>query len=530
MLPSMKYADRITKTQQIKFGGLDMTVGAKDGALRAMRNLSSDHAPVLATRAPRYLCREMDKPGGLYAWDGLCWVSGTDFWYDGKIRGQVSEGEKSIVTMGPYIIIFPDKCYFHVDTGEFGSLESRWEGKNLTFCDGQIYEETAKANTIKCEGVNWTDWFRDGDGVTISGCATNPGNNKDAVIREIDGDELRFDENVFTLGTESGTVSIARTVPDMKFLCENENRLWGCTDTTIYISKWSDPFNWNVQDGLETDSYVLEPGSAGTFTGCISYRGYPTFFKEDHIYKVYGSVPSNYEVLGSASLGLAEGCHGSLAIAGETLFYLSTSGIMAYTGGIPQPMGAAFGINRFLKAVGGSDGLKYYVSMQEADKSWSLYVYDTQTGLWHREDETKAVGFARHKGDLYMLNVAGQLWILGHPQNPPEDAVQEDAFSWEAEFADFTENEPNRKALSKLQLRVELEPGATVQAWLQFDSDGVWHKVRGALGEGTKRSYYLPIIPRRADHYRLKLTGTGGCRVYSLSREFYVGSELKTRY
>jgi hypothetical protein len=98
-----------------------------------------------------------------------------------------------------------------------------------------------------------------------------------------------------------------------------------------------------------------------------------------------------------------------------------------------------------------------------------------------------------------------------------------------AEFGDFTGQDPNKKGLTKLQLRLELEEGATMQVYLQFDSDGVWHNVNSVLGEGAKRSYYLPIVPRRTDHYRLKLEGTGGCILHSLVAEAYSGSELRAR-
>ena len=108
--------------------------------------------------------------------------------------------------------------------------------------------------------------------------------------------------------------------------------------------------------------------------------------------------------------------------------------------------------------------------------------------------------------------------------------IYPDNKAWEAEFADFTEQEPNKKQITKLQLRLELEEGATVQVLMQFDSDGRWQRVGGAIGQGAKRSYYLPIIPRRADHYRLKLTGTGGCRIYSLSIETSTGSPLRSTY
>ena len=534
-LPSMKYSDGIVKGKQIKFGGMNHSRGAGDGELWDMRNLTSDHYPLLATRAPRLKYRTLTAPGGLFSWDGLCWVDGTSFYFRGEEKGKVAEGEKTFASMGAYVIIFPDKCYYNVDTGEFGSMEAKWTGNELTFGDGLLYGEAAEANAIECEGVNWADYFNTGDAVTIAGCTTNPGNNMSIIIRAIDGDKLYFYEHSFTLGadgaayTENGDMTITRSVPDLKYMCENENRLWGCTDTTIYASKLGDIFNWNVYDGLDTDSYAVDTGSAGTFTGCVSYLGYPTFFKEDNIYKVYGSVPSNFEVMGSATLGLADGCGRSLAIAGETLFYLSRNGVMAYTGGIPQPMGAAFGLRRFKNAVGGSDGLKYYVSMQDEANVWGLYVYDTQRGLWHQEDESHITHFAKWAGNLYMLNDQGELWLNGNAQDPPEDVTAETNIEWVAEFADFTEEDPNKKGVTKIQIRLELEAGATVKVWLMFDTDGEWRQVNGALGEGVKRSYYLPIIPRRGDHYRLKLTGTGGCRIYSLVREYYSGSELRSK-
>lgn len=546
-LPKIKYASGIGKSKQTVFGGLNHSTGAGDGELWDMRNLTSDHYPVMATRAPRMKYRSLAAPGGLFSWDELCWVDGTDFYFAGEVKGQVSEGEKVFASMGAYIVIFPDKCCYNTETGEFRSMESRWTG-TVRFHSGTYAGVEAYANTLSAEGVNWADYFSVGDAVEIdqeeSAFEGPPFPIDPLVIREIEYDSdteegsLRFYENSFTslvqkqgefeIGTQLNGVTVKRTVPDLKFLCENENRLWGCTENTIYASKLGDIFNWNVYDGLETDAYAVDTGSAGAFTGCISYQGYPTFFKEDHIYKVYGSVPSNFEVMGGATLGLAEGSSRSLAVAGEVLCYLNRSGVMAYTGGIPQPMGAAFGTNRFRNAVGGSDGLKYYVSMLSEEGTWGLYVYDTQRGLWHKEDETHVIHFARWAGNLYFLNEQGELWITGNVQDPPADVTEETDVEWMAEFADFTADEPNKKGISKIQIRLELEQGAKAQAWLMCDSDGVWLPVGDALGEDVKRSYYLPIIPRRADHYRLKITGTGGCRIHSIAREHYTGSALRS--
>ena len=449
----------------------------------------------------------------------------------------MTAGQKTFAALGAYIVIFPDKAWYNTLTGEFGSLEATWSGSSLTFTNGKLYEEDAEANCIQASGVNWEDYFKAGDAVTIEGCTKHPENNKTPIIREIDGDKLYFYEYIFTLDgedgvtpyTETGSLSVKRTVPDLLYVCENENRLWGCDKTTIYASKLGDIFNWNVYDGLDTDSYSVDTGSAGSFTACVSYLGYPIFFKEEHIYKVYGSIPSNFEVMGSATLGVAEGSAGSLAVAGEILFYLSRAGVMAYSGGIPQPVGAAFGLERHKNAAAGSDGLKYYVSMQGENGAWLLHVYDAQRGMWHTEDATHATHFARYDGNLYFLNDAGEIWITGNIQDPPAEAEPEGKVEWAAEFGDFTDDNPDKKGVSKIQIRLELDEGAEVQVYIQFDTTGEWLKVNGALGEGVKRSYYLPIIPRRGDHYRLRMVGTGGCRVYSVVREYYDGSALKSQ-
>lgn len=263
-LPEAKYAERMAKSKQIKFYGLEHTLSAGDGDIWDMRNLTSDHAPVLAVRDRRWRIRKLEKPGGLYSWGKLIWVDGTGFYYDGALKGEVSEGQKHFAALGPNVIILPDKKYYNTETDTFGALEAGWEGRALRFGNGTLYGEEAAANALTAEGAAWAERFRAGDAVTISGCKTHPENNKTAIVREIDGDTMFFYEYAFTLEgeeayTEEGELTVARTVPDLQYLCENENRLWGCDGRTVYASKLGDPFNWNVYDGLETDAWTITP-------------------------------------------------------------------------------------------------------------------------------------------------------------------------------------------------------------------------------------------------------------------------------
>lgn len=535
-LPAMGYSDGIGKTVQTTFGGYNHTRQARDGELYDMKNLTGDYAGLLATRQQRRLIQTITDPGGIGSLNGLYWVSGDGFYYKGQKKGIVTKGEKLFAGMGTRVIIFPDKAVYNTETDTFESLEASYTSSagGTTFGNGKLYEEDAEANTITVAAADFNAIFKAGDAVTISGCTKHPENNKTPIIREIseDGHSLYFYEYVFTLDgeadkpedyTEPGEITLARTVPDLDWICVNENRLWGCKGDEIYASKLGDPKNFNVFDGLASDSWSVPSGSAGTFTGCVSYLGYPCFFKEDKIFKVYGSKPSNYELMGSATMGVKEGCGRSLAIAGEVLFYVARNGPTAYSGGIPSFIGDVFGGENWQNAVAGSDGLKYYISMTAADGKRSLFCYDSRRGTWYREDETDAMGFAMEDG-LHLLTAGGAVWRLDGGGTGQEES----AFTWYAEFADFAEGSPDAKGYSKLQLRLELEEGADIAVKLRYDSAGDWETVREAEANGRKRTILLPVIPRRADHYRIRLEGTGGCTVYSLARSYYSGSDHRT--
>ena len=80
----------------------------------------------------------------------------------------------------------------------------------------------------------------------------------------------------------------------------------------------------------------------------------------------------------------------------------------------------------------------------------------------------------------------------------------------------------------------DLVTGASLTVKIKFDSgrlgspsdtNGSWETV-SVLTATVKRSWYLPIIPRRSDHFRLRFEGSGEWRLYSLVRENYSGSEI----
>lgn len=518
-LPALNPRSGYRKISQVKFGGYDHNLGAEEGTIWDMENLCGDLYPVLSPRPRRTKVRTLATPNGIAAKDGLFWVDGTGFYFNGVKKGDVTDGKKTFCALGAYMVVFPDKVYYNTATDEFGSLEASWEG-TASFQDGTYAGESAAGNSIVTTGSSFP--FEVNEAIAISG-SSQEGNNKTAIIREISEDRktLRFYENSFT-NASGQSLALKREVPDLDFLCENENRLWGCKGDTIRCCYLGNPFIWNNYDTVSTACFAADVGSSGDFTACVSYLGYPVFFKEENIYKVYGDKPSNFQVMGSASLGVEKGSGASLAVAGERLMYLSRAGIVVYSGGIPQSAYRAFGTEQYHNAVAGSDGRRYFVSMQDGDGAYSLFVYDTETNLWHREDAWEPVGFA-WDGALYMLGADGDMWLDGRSR-PVGEGTPEAAVESVVEFNDFYDESPDKKGLLKFQLRMELDEGASVKVSIRPDS-GQWMGI-ASLAASRKKTYLIPIVPRRCDHFRVKLEGTGNWKLWSMSRKRYIGSEL----
>lgn len=529
-LPDLSYSGGLGQFRLSQFSGYDHRLGAQNGMIWDMKNLTGDYYPVLASRAPRHTVKTVTKPNGVYSSGKLFLVDGTTLYVDGQAAGTLADSEKTMQGMSGRVIIWPDKKVYTAE-GELEDLGASYSAAGLVFGDGTYAGQEAKANSITTTGTAFP--FREGDAVTISGCTVEPKNNLTIIIREIseDGKTLSFYENSFTIPegeesvTETGAVTLARSVPDLDFICANENRLWGCKGDTIWCSKLGDPYNWNVFDGLASDAWSVETGTPGDFTACCSFLGYPIFFKEDKVFKVYGDKPTNFQVMSSATLGVMAGSHKSLAVAGETLYYLARVGIVAYSGGIPRDISAPFGDVRYRNAVGGSDGTKYWVSMEEVDSGTPvLFCYDTKSGGWWKEDGTRAVQMTYLDG-VYALT-EDRLLLLGRPMAVPEGSTQEDAVESMAEFGDITMDSFDSKYPVRLRLRLAAEEGVTVSAQLQYDSSGEWETAE-TIQVRKMTAFYLSIPVQRCDHFQIRLLANGTWRLWSMIVEFYDGAYVR---
>jgi hypothetical protein len=318
-------------------------------------------------------------------------------------------------------------------------------------------------------------------------------------------------------------------MPEMDFIIESGNRLWGCRYgeqgdkivNEIYASKLGDFKNWSCYQGISTDSYAVTVGTDGQFTGAITHLGYPIFFKENFMHKVYGNYPANFQIQTTACRGVQKGCGRSLAIVNEVLYYKARTGICAYDGSLPQEISSALGDMVYSKAVAGVLGNKYYVSMRDTFGKYHLFVYDSLKGLWHREDNTEAMDFCNCRGDLYYID-----WTDNQIKSVKGDGVQEDKpINWEAVTGFIGTDSPDKKYISSLDVRMMLAVGTRVHFYVEYDSVGEWKHLFSMNGVNLQ-SFAVPIRPQRCDHLRLKIVGEGEAKIYSICKTVEWGSDM----
>lgn len=633
------------------FKGYNHNLRIGEGEFYDMKNITSTYYPVLAPRGKRGLFSKPVNPQGLIQKESLCYVDGADFIANGyRVGMDLSTREedcpKILVSMGAYVIILPDKKYINVaDVTDFGNIEADVSSHTtVTFemcrVDGSVYEgaivsadepeepsnqdlwidTSSTPHTLKQWSASSAMWvsiattyvkissagigkaFNAYDGVTISGIENEQLSdlNNTMIIWDKGDDYIVVTGILDTVTSQEKPITIKREMPNMDFIIESENRLWGCrygvakngqVVNEIYASKLGDFRNWNCFMGISTDSYAATVGSDGQFTGAIAHLGHPIFFKENCMHKVYGNYPANYQITTTTCRGVQKGSHKSLAIVNEILYYKSKTAVCAYDGSLPQEISYQLGDVDYSNAVACSYGNKYYISMRDdsydeskwiipfdsgtmvylqqsygavmegenliidgwimptlaegvlnikqsynakklghiisLDKEaeaealkWHLFVYDTAKGLWHREDNTRVDDFCSCRGELYYIDHAdGYVKTMFGSGTPETRSVD-----WMVETGLIGTDSPDKKYISKLNIRMSLEMGTSIFIFIKYDSADEWQYLYRMDG-ATLQSFNVPIRPKRCDYLRLRIEGKGNAKIYSIAKTIEQGSD-----
>lgn len=335
--------------------------------------------------------------------------------------------------------------------------------------------------------------------------------------------ELRYDGDLLV----QNHVAMERKAPVMDYVVETGNRLWGCHYgpdedgqilNEIYACKLGDFKNWRVYQGLSTDSYTASRGSDGPYTGASVLDGHPLFFKRNCVEKVFPSASGAHQIVTQTLDGVQQGSDRSLVVINDRLYYKTDHGIVCYTGAVPQYISEPLGEDEYVEASAGRHLQKYAVSMRRKDEDPLVFVYDTERGVWHVEDEAWYDAPAVTWEDrLYYVGTFGDLWRYG--------AGDREGVRWYAESGVLGLDVNQRKYISRINLRCRLELGSTATVFVQYNDSGVWQR-KGTLWGNRRDTQTLVIWPRRCDTFRLRIEGVGGFALYSITYLRERGSDV----
>ncbi len=568
------------------FGGYNRNLRIADGEFYDMNGLTSSYYPLLATRHRG--AQFSGAPSGaanIFAKEKLIYIANNIVYYGGAavpgLRLTTYQKERTLISMGAYLLIFPDKKYLNTnniaDYGDMGASFSTAAGATVTYTlcteDGGGYADYSVSDTAPdppADGSLWLDtsatpltlkrystysgsWtpifstfvkiaypnigkaFSQYDGVKISGSADGQFNTTMA-LWAVGDDYIVVSGIIDGTFTQTTRLKLEREIPDMEFFCEGENRVWGCNSAKneIYACKLGDFKNWNCFMGLSTDSYAVSVGTDGDFTGAIRYLSSVLFFKENWIHKIYNTNPP-FQVSTSAMKGVQKGSHRSLCVVNRVLYYLSPTGICRYEGSLSSPVEEIFGTAYYHSGIAGEFRNKYYICVTSGTVDKTIFVYDTARGLWHKEaafgGSYNVYEYAAHNSNLYYILGGRGIFLLDAQQPYGAFTGQlagydvEGAVSWYAETGLLGLDYAGHKYIKAVTVRLSLEQGGSARLYVEYDSSGQWELLDEVTAQNTHGFTVRGNIPCRCDHMRLRIEGFGECRVYSMTLQIEEGSE-----
>jgi len=491
--------------------------------------------------------------------------------------GDDSESDQQIVRFGAYALIFPAGIWINLSkTAEYGPIKesiSIASGTTITYSmttisgaeynptvsetapespsagaywldtkDGEwglyLWDANAKqwqgiASTyikITIPGAHLTEKFAEGDAVTLN--TKYPDINDGSIIQAI-ADDYMVVQGLMPKATDTEitsatwTLTITRKIPTLDYVCVANNRVWGChygedgyggLINEIYASKLGDFKNWYTYAGDSTDSYALSIGMGEKFTGAVEYHGYPTFFKEDYVLKIYGAAPSEFQLITNSCRGVQDGSYKSIVKLNEYLIYKSPSDVVVYDGSNPTSISQAFGRGKmYYDAVAGGCLNRYHIVMEDVRGNPVYLVYDLQYGIWTKYDNLRVKCFtAGENGQIYAATKT-EIFGVGSNENSMflNPMVSEEYVSWSATTGDIGLEYAGYKLLKRITLRAYIP--ATSEIVVQIAYDGRPFENVGVMrGHGDVQSKSFDISPFRCDHYRIRFSGHGDVRIYTM--------------
>lgn len=544
------------------FGGINRANGTPLGEWDRLNGFDITAYPALRTCLP-YAYSDIVSSGEItgytYRNGILVYTTAEGIYLDGKgtltaIPG-LSAGDKTLVNIGAYIVILPDWAL--INTADTANPVAMAKGAVLT---GNLleYNQNQTKPTVSIFKLFYVDaptaevtasGLAVGDSVKLSWTYGKRKMSKQLTINNI-GTESYTGSGMTSIGFDTSDMpntmwfytegramdnfrvpritgaTIQRVMPDLDYVVEYNNRLWGCSSKNheIYCSKLGEPLVWGAYSGISTDSWAATVGTDGDFTGACVFNGCVLFFKEDCVHSVYGTKASNFTITTYTVRGVQKGSAKSLCISEGLLYYKAPEGIFTFNGSASSRFDGKLCVDRDSRTACGTADDRYIVM---AMSDGTVFYYDKLHSVWYNRTLPNVISMHNFSGSLYAItkdsNKAMQKVMLttnvGMPRRMAETAFE--AVTGELCRGELTSTSSySRKAMhtviKKLTMSVEewhQQGVSSVQFAVSVQYDGGdWQTVYSYDGTAEEADNnvvtLIPTIPMRCQRLRIKISGT----------------------
>ena len=523
MLPAMQTTKMHRRIMQDFTKGIRHRYGGGERSVFDCENMDGAQYPVLAPRVPRrswlYLSEDVQ---GMHCADSLYIASDGELYRaigenSMHLLGSVSSGKKVFGSLGNKMLVLPDFKVYDMAADILSAnrvrlLLAEVMVKNQDYLDEEGIARAIRRNTLHCTDFNFLDYFAPGDSVYIQGTLYNDGYYTVRAVEEFD---LRFDENAF-VAEDIERCYLIKDAPALQGTCTSGDRLWGYMGNTIYACAPGEIDNWYRFDGDAQSSYQTTVLDKGNFSACVMHAGHPVFFKPDCMVEVYGDNPQNFALVQTTLSGVAQGSGASLCSVGGCMYYLSHNGVMRCSGGSAGVISDALG-KQLKNGVATTDGRRYYLCAEDQSGTRALYIYDTETGAWHKEDDNRGILHLGYLGgDVFAYCADFAVYILG--QNTTGHGTGIGTVASCVEFHPITDDARGEIVPVRLGLRVWCDKESSLQLSVSYDGEE-WQS-RALLQSTGERLWHVPLAPQACHSLGVRVQGRGNYRICSLIAEY----------
>lgn len=328
-------------------------------------------------------------------------------------------------------------------------------------------------------------------------------------------DKRYYDEVSRTNGTIGNGTAYPEvgSCPDINYACVHDNRIFGVKGSTIYSCALGNMQDWTTfidADGnpSEIGAYAVDVASPGDFTGCIEYQNHVVALKENYHHELYGQKPSNFRVIEVSKTGTIS--DNSMCEVASILYFVSKTGIMRYGGG--QAANISLPLNeRYESAVATGDGRFLYVGLNNSTEH-NLYIYDTFTQLWWREDDLEVIDFISDGEDVYCLSADGKVYQF---KDGGED------IEWHFILSDLSEIGKSYKKNTSIVVSIYADYDTEIE--ISISEDRKPFRTVGTYRYDDAVVKYIPVSIQATSEFKLKVKGNKYAEIYSIQKKVVGG-------